>query len=78
MADFIAPDRIYLQPHMAPEVTWCEDQTDETDVEYVRADIVDEDLVERVADWINAVIGVGHFSGDDVRRIITGGEEHRG
>ncbi len=40
-----APERIYLQwyedeadKYMPEGVTWCQDQIDETDVEYVRAD----------------------------------------
>ncbi len=42
----IAPARIYLQrrlyddrPDHNSDITWCSDQIDKTDVEYVRADI---------------------------------------
>ncbi len=43
----IAPARIYLQrrlyddrPDHNSDITWCSDQIDKTDVEYVRADIL--------------------------------------
>lgn len=39
----VAPDRIWLQTHNE-EWTWCEDQIEETDVEYVRSQPADRDM----------------------------------
>ena len=35
MTDWKMPERIFLQPHMHPEVTWCVDKIEDTDIEYI-------------------------------------------
>ena len=34
------PDVIYLQVDEFPEITWCTEKIHDTDVEYVRADLL--------------------------------------
>ena len=45
------PKKIWLQPHMYPKITWCADQIEETDVEYVRRDVCQECIVGGEIKW---------------------------
>ncbi len=61
----IAPARIYLQrrlydfePDHCSSITWCDDQIDKTDVEYVRADIFKREqrrLKKQIEAWKSLV-----------------------
>ncbi len=47
MSDFIFPDVIYLQENTDGEVTWCAEQQNDDDAEYVRFDFVQAIIAER-------------------------------
>ena len=59
----MGPDRIYLQwqREYHEETTWCVDQIDDDDIEYIRVDIADRRLalLREIADWYSATANAG-------------------